>query len=68
MVYNRGNHAQALSLYEQGVTSKATDAAHNALCKAGTARTLLRTGDLRGGMALAGEINDKVGGFFFSIL
>eukprot|EP00051_Salpingoeca_urceolata_P033288 m.20040 g.20040 ORF g.20040 m.20040 type:complete len:1352 (-) comp6065_c0_seq2:172-4227(-) len=54
-----GHHSQALSMYENGITKKSSDEAHNAACKAGMARALLRTGDLRRGMTLASELNSR---------
>ena len=51
-----GNHVEALQHYERGcsddvmtnpVTSSTTAADHNALCRAGMARTSLRCGQLK---------------------
>lgn len=54
-----GKYAQALKMFEQGVTDKTADAHHNQLCQMGIARTVLRTGDFRRGTQLAQELNDK---------
>lgn len=44
---HRGNYAKALELYEAACSDKVRESNHLTLCKAGIARTALRTGDLR---------------------
>jgi WD repeat-containing protein 19 len=48
---------QALSLYEQGVTSKPGDERHDNMCRAGMARMMIRNGDVAAGKRLAEELN-----------
>lgn len=46
-VNDRGNHARALELYEAAYSERVRDMQHLQLCKAGIARTAIRTGDLK---------------------
>lgn len=55
----QGQFAQALSHYKTGITGAHRDRSQDDVCKAGIARTSLRTGDLRTGVNLANELNQK---------
>ena len=65
---HRGNHAEALMNFERGLKHTETGSPeskqqqyeqHVKLCKAGIARTSIKCGDVRRGLQLALELNDK---------
>ncbi|XP_039278793.1 WD repeat-containing protein 19 [Nilaparvata lugens] len=48
-----GQYTEALSHYERGLTEEGRDEEHNSRCRAGIARTAIRCGDYRRGIAMA---------------
>lgn len=50
---------QALRYYEGGVTNRAANRQHDDNCKAGIARMVLRSGDVRRGKALVEELDSR---------
>ncbi|KAK7874235.1 hypothetical protein R5R35_006274 [Gryllus longicercus] len=57
-----GNYTEALLHYEKGLMETMPDPeqeTHNSLCRAGVARTALRCGDIRRGVAIAGDVNSS---------
>jgi WD repeat-containing protein 19 len=54
-----GDHSGALFHYEKAVTKKLQDAEHDESCLAGIARMSIRNGDIRRGVGLALQSNNK---------
>ncbi|KAG7164498.1 WD repeat-containing protein 19-like [Homarus americanus] len=55
-----GDYPGALTHYERGVVNTGGSEEHNAACKAGIARTALRCGDIRRGVNIAAEMNNRM--------
>eukprot|EP00053_Salpingoeca_punica_P013406 m.121269 g.121269 ORF g.121269 m.121269 type:complete len:1367 (-) comp16199_c0_seq2:1475-5575(-) len=54
-----GEFARALQLYESSITRSSKDRQHDEACRMGRARMLVKTGDVKGGLKLAEELNSK---------
>nr|XP_053654166.1 WD repeat-containing protein 19-like [Cherax quadricarinatus] len=59
-LYNRGDYPGSLTHYERGVVNTGGSEEHNAACKAGIARTAIRCGDIRRGVNIAAEMNNRM--------
>ncbi|XP_066952339.1 LOW QUALITY PROTEIN: WD repeat-containing protein 19 [Macrobrachium rosenbergii] len=55
-----GDYPGALTHYERGIVNNEGSDEHNLACKAGIARTALRCGDIRRGVNIAAEMNNRL--------
>ncbi|KAK8722853.1 hypothetical protein OTU49_012085 [Cherax quadricarinatus] len=55
-----GDYPGSLTHYERGVVNTGGSEEHNAACKAGIARTAIRCGDIRRGVNIAAEMNNRM--------
>ena len=58
-MFCRGDYPGALTHYERGVINNGGTEDHNNACKAGIARMTLRCGDIRRGVNIAAEMNNR---------
>ncbi|XP_077544266.1 intraflagellar transport protein Oseg6 [Haemaphysalis longicornis] len=54
------DNANALAYYETGITNDPNNAEHDRACRAGLARTSIRCGDIRKGVAAAKELDSRL--------